>query len=166
MVVIFHQNKLCRREKNKVVSCFEVANYFIWWARETGSFVSNLKLQKLVYYSQAWHLAIHDTPLFEEDFQAWVHGPVIPELYQKYKSFRWQPITVDVIPQLPPTTIEFLEGVRDEYFSCDGYELEQMTHAEDPWHLARGSIAADVVSTAQIDKTWMKEYYGARVEEN
>jgi uncharacterized phage-associated protein len=157
---------LYRSEKNTVVSCFEVANYFIWLARETGSFVSNLKLQKLVYYAQAWHLAIHELPLFEEDFQAWVHGPVIPELYQKYKSFRWQPITVDVTPQLPAATIEFLQGVSEEYFSCDGYELERMTHAESPWNLARGGLSPDTASTAQIEKTWMKEYYGARVEEN
>jgi uncharacterized phage-associated protein len=160
------RDKFCRSERTKVVSCFEVADYFIWLAKDTGSFVSNLKLQKLVYYAQAWHLAIHDAPLFAEDFQAWVHGPVIPELYQKYKVFRWQPITVDITPQLPHALIEFLEGVSDEYFSCDGYELERMTHAEDPWILARGGIAADVASTNPIEKTWMKEYYGARVEEN
>lgn len=162
----FSQDKLSHSEKNRMVSCFEVANYFVWLARDTGSFVSNLKLQKLVYYAQAWHLAIHDTPLFEEDFQAWIHGPVIPELYQKYKSYGWQPISVDVTPQLAPATIEFLEGVSDEYFSCDGYELERMTHTEAPWNMARGGLPADVASTAQIDKTWLKEYYGARVEEN
>ncbi|MBW4622042.1 MAG: DUF4065 domain-containing protein [Cyanosarcina radialis HA8281-LM2] len=61
-------------------SCFDVASYFIDLANKTGNTVNNLKLQKLVYYSQAWHLAIHGTPLFEEDFQAWIHGPVIPEL--------------------------------------------------------------------------------------
>jgi uncharacterized phage-associated protein len=149
-----------------VVSCFEVADYFIWLAKETGSFISNLKLQKLVYYAQAWHLAIHETPLFGEDFQAWVHGPVIPELYQKYKHFGWRPITDDVTPQLSAETIEFLEGVSDEYFSCDGYELERMTHAEAPWNLARLGLAADTISTAQIEKAWMKEYYGARVEKN
>ena len=52
----------------------------------------NLKLQKLVYYAQAWHLALRDVPLFEEDFEAWVHGPVIPALYQEYKKFGWRPI--------------------------------------------------------------------------
>ena len=157
---------LCDREINTVVSCFEIANYFIWLASETGSFISNLKLQKLVYYTQAWHLAIYGEPLFEEDFQAWIHGPVIPELYQKYESFGWRPIDVDVTPQLPPATIEFLERVSDEYFSCDGYELERMTHAEAPWNLARVGLPMDVASTVQIEKTWMQEYYGARVEEN
>jgi len=52
------------------IDCFQVANYFIWLANETGSFISNLKLQQLVYYAQAWSLALYDTPLFEEDFEA------------------------------------------------------------------------------------------------
>lgn len=149
-----------------VISCFDIANYFIWLAKETGSFVSNLKLQKLVYYSQAWHLALHDAPLFSEDFQAWVHGPVIPELYQKYKVFGWQPIIEDVAPQLPTSVLEFLDGVAIEYFSCDAYELEQMTHLELPWNLARGNLPMDAAATAKIEKTWMKEYYAARGEEN
>lgn len=77
---------------NTVQSCFDIASYFIERANQTKSTINNLKLQKLVYYSQAWHLAIHGIPLFKEDFQAWVHGPVVPELYQKYKGFGWQPI--------------------------------------------------------------------------
>lgn len=63
----------------------DVADYFIWLANDSGSFISNLKLQKLVYYAQAWYLAIYGQSLFDEDFEAWVHGPIIPSLYQKYK---------------------------------------------------------------------------------
>ncbi|BAY33672.1 putative prophage protein [Nostoc carneum NIES-2107] len=148
-----------------MLSCFQVADYFIWLANETGAFISNLKLQKLVYYAQAWHLALHETPLFPEDFQAWVHGPVIPSLYQKYKNFGWQPILEDASPKLPPEIQDFLNEVAQEYFSCDGYELEQMTHVEAPWNLARGNLAPDAPSNAIIQKEWMKEYYGSRVEE-
>jgi uncharacterized phage-associated protein len=126
----------------------------------------NLKLQKLVYYSQAWHLAIHGTPLFEEDFQAWVHGPVVPELYQKYKVFGWQPIQEDISPELPKEVLIFLGEVAEEYFACDAYELEQMTHVEAPWNQARGDLLPDVPSNAVIEKEWMKEYYGGRGEEN
>jgi uncharacterized phage-associated protein len=135
-------------------------------ANETGSFISNLKLQKLVYYAQAWHLALHDNPLFEEDFEAWVHGPVIPSLYQKYRSFGWQPISKDVAPELPNNISQFLDEVAEEYFACDAYELEQMTHAEDPWNLARGNLAPDAPSNEVIKKEWMKEFYGARAEED
>lgn len=149
-----------------MLSCFDIANYFIWLANETGSFVSNLKLQKLVYYAQAWHIALYDHPLFEEDFQAWVHGPVIPSLYQKYKFFGWQPISEDVAPNLPENVVQFLDEVAEEYFACDAYELEQMTHAEDPWLWARKDLSADAPSTEVIKKEWMKEYYGARAEED
>lgn len=147
-----------------MLSCFNVADYFIQLANETGSFVSNLKLQKLVYYAQAWHLAINDVPLFEEDFQAWIHGPVIPTLYQKYKTFGWRPIIEDVNPILSEAIQDFLNEVAEEYFACDAYELEQMTHAEVPWNRARGDIPPDAHSNAVIKKEWMKEYYGSRVK--
>ena len=147
-------------------SYVDVAGYFIDLANQTGATVSNLKLQKLVYYSQAWHLAIHGTPLFEEDFQAWVHGPVIPVLYQKYKAFGWQPIQDDASPNLPEKVLRFLNEVSEEYFACDAYELEQMTHIEVPWNRARGDLRPDAPSNAVIEKEWMKEYYGARGEEN
>ncbi|MBW4690395.1 MAG: DUF4065 domain-containing protein [Lyngbya sp. HA4199-MV5] len=149
-----------------MLSCFDIADYFIWLANETGSFISNLKLQKLVYYAQAWHIALYNEPLFAEDFQAWVHGPVIPSLYQKYKAFGWQPIWEDATPKLPEDVVQFLDEVADEYFACDAYELEQMTHAEDPWGWARGNLPPDAPSNEIIKKEWMKEYYGARVEEN
>lgn len=149
-----------------MLSCFDIADFFIWLANETGSFLSNLKLQKLVYYAQAWHLALYDNPLFEEDFEAWVHGPVIPSLYRKYKSFGWRPIIEPAVPNLPEEVGEFLSEVASEYFACDAYELEQMTHVEDPWNLARGDLPPDSPSNEIIEKEWMKEYYGADVEEN
>ena len=152
------------KEVDAVLSCFDIANYFIWLANETGSFISNLKLQKLVYYAQAWHLAIHETPLFKEDFEAWIHGPVVPVLYQKYKQFGWHPIDENVELELPEKVKEFLNEISEEYFACDAYELEQMTHIEEPWKLARVGLLPDTPSTAIIRKEWMKEYYGARVK--
>ncbi|MCF2147169.1 DUF4065 domain-containing protein [Desmonostoc muscorum LEGE 12446] len=118
-----------------------------------------------MYYAQAWHLALYDTPLFQEDFEAWIHGPVIPALYQKYKPFGWQPILEDANPQLSQEVEEFLDEVAQEYFACDAYELEQMTHVEAPWNLARGNLPPDAPSNEVIKKEWMKEYYGSCVEE-
>jgi uncharacterized phage-associated protein len=157
-----------------VQSCFDVASYFIDLANQTEATVSNLKLQKLVYYAQAWYLAIHGTPLFEEDFQAWVHGPVIPVLYQKYKTFGWQSIKQEAIKQvttgshldLSSDVLSFLSEIAQEYLACDARELEQMTHIEAPWNWARGDLQPDEPSNAVIEKEWMKEYYGTRGEEN
>jgi len=144
----------------------DIADYFIWLANDIGSFVSNLKLQKLVYYAQAWHLALYDCPLFDEDFQAWIHGPVIPELFEKFEHFGWQPINSDVHPDLPDAIVKHLEEVADEYFSCDAYLLEKMTRAELPWQQARGDLSVTEPSTTIIRKEWMQKYYNAHVEEN
>ena len=77
-----------------------IADHFLAVANECGSFISNLKLQKLLYYAQAWHLAIYDTRLFPERFQAWVHGPVIPEIYHRYKEFGPRPIIDESVEKL------------------------------------------------------------------
>lgn len=148
-----------------MLSCFDIADYFIGLANDRGSFISNLKLQKLVYYAQAWHLALYNQCLFGEDFEAWIHGPVIPALYQEYKSFGWQPILKEVSPKLPENSVQFLDEVAKVYFPCDGYELEEMTHIEKPWNLARGNLPMDAPSNTIIKKEWMEEYYRTRVEE-
>ena len=66
-----------------------VAARLVNFSHEHGSPVSNLKLQKLLYYAQAWHLAFFGAPLFDEDFEAWVHGPVVPRVFRCYRSFQW-----------------------------------------------------------------------------
>ena len=71
----------------------EIAKWFI--ARNkadyemgyTDELITNLKLQKLLYYAQGCVMALTDEPLFDEDIQAWEHGPVVPEIYHKYKSY-------------------------------------------------------------------------------
>ena len=142
-----------------------IADYFIYIANETGSYISNLKLQKLVYYAQAWHLAVYNAPLFDEDFEAWVHGPVIPALYYEYKQFGWKPILKEVErPSFSQEIQELLDEVTDEYFACDAFELEQMTHQEDPWIEARKSLPKDEASNVIIPKQLMGDYYRQRLE--
>lgn len=150
------------------LSCFDVAKYFLWVANKQNTPINNHKLQKLVYYAQAWHLAINGQELFAVDFQAWVHGPVIPELYNEYKRFEWMPIQDDIegdsiTAKFSDDTLSVLQEVTDEYFCCDAYELERMTHAEYPWLVARDGLPADEPSTAIIDKELMQKYYGAKV---
>ena len=145
----------------------DIAVFFLHLAKVTGSYISNLKLQKLVYYAQAWYLALYDLPLFEEDFEAWVHGPVIPVLYQEYKKSGWKPILEDVEePILPEEIKNFLNEVAQVYFVCDAYELERMTHQEDPWIKARAGLPMDAPCNRIISKESMREYYKARAEED
>jgi uncharacterized phage-associated protein len=142
----------------------KVADYIISFFYEYGDAITNLKLQKLMYYAQAWHLAIFDKPLFEGDFEAWVHGPVHMETYQRFKGYRWDPITENIEkPKLPKETVDFLNEVLDVYGSFSAYQLELLTHEEAPWRRARGGIPIDQESRAVISPEDMKEFYRERL---
>lgn len=146
----------------------EIADYFIILSNATQNSITNMKLQKLLYYAQAWHLALFSSPLFEEDFEAWVHGPVIPELYHLYKHFTWHPIQRDDL--VPEQLEEFeknfgsdlnnlMQDIVNVYFGLTAYELESLTHQEDPWKLARQGIESDTPSSNIITKESMKVFY-------
>ena len=149
-----------------------VADYFLAFSNETGDLISNLKLQKLVYYAQAWHLGMEETPIFPEDFEAWVHGPVVPELYQEYKHLTWKPILREDLKdgayetlrsQFSPDTQHVLDEVANHYMAKGAFELERMTHREIPWLKARGNREQDEVCQEIIRKEWMEEWASAKL---
>ncbi len=144
--------------------CFDIANFFLHRAKRTGSNLSNLKLQKLVFYAQAWYLAIYDQPLFDDDFEAWIHGPVIPVLWKKYKSYKYKPIDEEVpTPALDDKTNEFLDEVVEAYFGEDAYTMELMTHREMPWLSARKGHAPYERCRVPISKDSIKEFFKNRL---
>jgi uncharacterized phage-associated protein len=71
-----------------------VAKYILTRFQLGGSPIINLKLQKLLNYAQAWHLAFTAKPLFPERIEAWIHGPVVPPVFGEHKQFGWSPISV------------------------------------------------------------------------
>lgn len=144
-----------------------VIKYFILSARESGGEMTNLKLQKLLYYAQAWSLAINGKPLFSEKFQAWMHGPVQPETYQKYKKYGWHSIDDEIAESLDDVKRQFnknelnvLEQVKEIYMPIDAYGLEKLTHQEEPWQKARGVCGPGDRCSEEIDEDVMKSYYG------
>jgi uncharacterized phage-associated protein len=136
-------------------------------SRERGEVLTNLKLQKLLYYAQAWHLALDDIPLFDEDFQAWVHGPVLPTQYFRFRDFRWQPIIAEIgKPDIDDENLAaFLEEIIDVFGSESAVALELMTHRERPWQEARGDLLPYEPSSIPISKTTMRDYYRTLVED-
>ncbi|MCP4702261.1 MAG: DUF4065 domain-containing protein [Gammaproteobacteria bacterium] len=151
----------------------DVADYFIALSNETHELISNLKLQKLVYYTQAWFLAIFKDPLFDTNFKAWVHGPAIPELYYEYKEFSCMPIRKDIGEEyihqfknrLSEEENQLLDKITNEYFGISSYDLELMTHSEEPWKKARIGLADDDISSPMIRNEWMEKYYSQFVYE-
>ena len=139
-----------------------VADYLLWASRERGEPLSNLKLQKLLYYAQAWYLALHDRPLFSDDFQAWVHGPVLPSQYHRFKAAAWMPIAEPVDePDLTADVKAFLNEILDVFGVENAVALELMTHRERPWIEARRGLPPDAPSTTTISKCSMRDFYRA-----
>ena len=119
------------------------------------------KLQKLCYYAQAWHCALEGKPLFPETVEAWVHGPVIPVLYQKYKSYGWQKIPQVHFDdtQIPENSLDVLNAVYNTYSDFSGEQLEALTHNEAPWLRARGNLKPFEVCTNPISLKDMRDFY-------
>jgi len=141
----------------------EVANWFIHFAHEVGDPLTNLRLQKLMYYAQAWHLALHEEPLIPDAFEAWVHGPVIPSLFGRFEHYQWNPISETVPkPCLSTEVEEHLLEVEEVYGGLLTWDLERMTHSEDPWVRARQGLARDEPGTKVISEELMKRFHAMR----
>ena len=148
-------------------SAGEVADFFVCFCHETGSFVSNLELQKYLYYAQGWFLAIYDEPLFDEELQAWIHGPVHPATYRRFKHNSWNSIGDKVErPELDETIQSHLREVYEAYGRFSGWDLERMTHDEGPWREARGDLPDDEGSSEVITHESMRRYFGGRLKDS
>lgn len=139
-------------------SVFDVANYFLLLDdNNDGEGISNLKLQKLCYYAQGFHLAIFNTPLFNEEIEAWAHGPVVPELYHRFKVFGGSSITPESYPIcLTHQQRQLIEEVYTVFGQYSAWKLRNMTHDEPTW--ANHERYADI-----IPKHEMQEYFRTRI---
>ena len=142
-----------------MLTCFDVAKYFLSLNNEAeGDLISNLKLQKLVYYAQGFHLALHDKPLFEEDIYAWTHGPVVPELYHEYKEYGsgHVPCPEEFDFSILEDAREFLDEIYDTFGQFSAWKLRNMTHEEPPWREA--SDRREVITHESL-----KEYFKTQI---
>ena len=137
------------------------ADFLLVESRERGEVLTNLKLQKLLYYADGWFAVVSGRPLFAEDFEAWMNGPVLPSQYHRFKDWRWRPIEQEVVRPtgLSADILAHLEEVVDVFGSETAVALELMTHREQPWLEARAGLPADAPSSAIISKQTMKAYF-------
>lgn len=139
---------------------FDVAKYITERAGE----MTAMKLQKLMYYSQAWNLVWEEEPLFADDFQAWANGPVLPALYARHRSmFK---VTPDLFEEgnpanLTPVQVENINKVLDFYGEKTAQWLSNLTHQEAPWINVRGELPPGANSDAVIPQAAIHEYYSS-----
>lgn len=121
--------------------------------------ISNLKLQKLLYYCQGAFLALKDEKLFEDDILAWTHGPVIEKIYQEYKKFGSNGITE--IPKdevlIDKETTEILINTYNTFARYSAWGLRNLTHNETPW---KETEQNDIITTDKIKKYFRENYIG------
>jgi uncharacterized phage-associated protein len=119
-----------------IYSASTIADYFLAKAQTDEELLSNLKLQKLIYFAQGLHLASEGTPLFNDEIKAWEYGPVVPELYHKYKTFgaggipenkTFDPNSID------PDTRKFLDEIFLVFGQFSAIRLMDITHDDQCW---------------------------------
>ncbi|MGI6777140.1 MAG: type II toxin-antitoxin system antitoxin SocA domain-containing protein [Acetivibrionales bacterium] len=151
--------------KGSNIKPIKVANYFLQKMEvDAGESITPLKVQKLVYYSQAWMLSMFDRIIFNEDFQAWQHGPVMPEMYVYFKNLGYN--SNDSLPKVNSLNYIFdeneklvLEFVWNVYGKYDGKYLEKITHSEEPWQIAWEDREEVDKGNSIITKESMRQYY-------
>lgn len=144
----------------RMVNVRDVAKWFL-----TKESMTHKKVQKLCYYAQAWYCTLYDgTPLFDDEIQAWVHGPVIPSLYPVYADYRWTliPRNRGEAPEFSEEVVSVLDAVYNTYGPLSGDQLESLTHSEQPWIDAREGRAAWESCVTPILPGAMREYYGRK----
>lgn len=128
--------------------------------------VTPLMLQKLLYFIQGESYALNGKPMFCENCQAWVHGPVYPEVYDLFRDFKYNPIddarfailegTEDELSHEERMVVDLVVNTFGEY---SGKMLERITHEEEPWKLARKGYADYIPSNEPIIMESIGAYY-------
>lgn len=124
--------------------------------------LSALKLQKLVYYSQAWSLVWDDRPLFKARIEAWANGPVVPQLYHHHRgAFQVNAWPWGDTGKLDSKARETIDAVVKFYGHRSSQWLSDLTHMEEPWIKARKGLRPTEAGTNEITLESMAEYYGS-----
>lgn len=131
---------------NKEMNALDIAKYFLKKQEGREEEITHMKLQKLLYYAQGFHLALFDQPLFDDPIEAWPYGPVVRNVYNEYSKHSDRVIPAPAIFEAQLYTEQcagLLDEVYDVYGQYSAWKLSDMTHAEPPWNEAppRGIIS-------------------------
>ncbi len=141
-----------------MANVFDVAAYIL----EKNGPMTTWKLQKLVYYSQAWSLVWDDDVLFPEEIEAWANGPVVRELHNAHRrEYRLSELPVGDSEALTEVQRETVDAVLEFYGDKSPQWLSDLTHMESPWQSARQGIPVGERGDSVIRKEDLAEYYGS-----
>lgn len=137
----------------------DAANYLLYLTADTFEDISNMKLNKLLYFGQGYYLQEYGKPMFDDEFEAWPHGPVVPTVYYQYNEYGRNPITEydqDAARLVPDDVADILMSVAQKYGRYNAATLRGMTHAPGtPW----AQVYRDGERDIQIPVSIMRDYF-------
>lgn len=144
--------------RSNTITAIDVAAYLL---DELGG-MSAMRLQKLVYYTQAWHLIRHEKPMFIENIEAWSYGPIVRELYEIHKR-KFVIRREDIDDKGDGSRIRqdsdaenTIKYVTNVYGQKDGVELNELVHQEEAYIQARQHAVIDGRSNVFISHHLME----------
>ena len=133
-----------------------VGQYFLSKNQE----LTDIQIQKLVYYAYAWYMVLHKgKKIFEEKPEAWIHGPVFRSLFNSMKNYKTF-LKLERVSEIGKSNSNFLDTIYNVYGKYSGNELEKMTHSELPWISARHGLQPHEFSQNKIDDNDIIKCYG------
>lgn len=119
-----------------------------------------LKLQKLLYLAQGYSYAFYDRPLFKEDLEGWVHGPVVRNVYDMFKNYQYNSINTNFeVKELDDEAKDVINYVIKNFGKYDVKYLEKISHEQEPWILSREGLDPDERSDKTISKESIANYF-------
>lgn len=140
------------------IRVFDVAAYVL----EKMGAMTTMKLQKLVYYSQAWSLVWDEKQLFEEDIEAWANGPVVRDLFDYHRGM----YEISAMPIGNPRLLnqeqqETIDAVLEYYGDKSAQWLIELAHMEDPWKQARRGLQPLERGNRVMSLDMIADYYSS-----
>lgn len=146
-------------EMPEMATVLDVAAYIL---NKQGE-MSAMKLEKLCYYSKAWHLVWEERPLFSERIEAWANGPVTPVLYRAHRGrFLVDEIPAGDMRALDNGEKESIDIVLASYGERSAHFLSELSHREDPWRKARRGVPDGARSRNEITDAALMEYFDSQ----
>lgn len=137
----------------------EVAQYIISKCNQLGKTISNLKLQKILYFVQAEFLVSQEEPCFKEEIEAWDFGPVVPNVYRLYKAYGSANIPAVFNGKICPFNNEekeLADGIISECAKYSASVLVEVTHKQTPWRRAYKKKRGSVISNESIKNFFLE----------
>ena len=148
-----------------IYDAVEVAKWILCAAKRVGIYMTHMKLQKLLYYAQAYVLGMLGRPLFTNEMRAWQHGPVVIDVYNRYSRYGREVITDVEEVEIPEEYLALIKMLIADKGSYTASALRDMTHEEKPWNIAYFGGGSRIIKPEDIEECFAPQFWASDEED-